>query len=277
MLTGIGVNKIPMSNSAFSKNHLSIELGSGFCFLLLGNTETKVISETFRIDLAENNPDYSIIFNHSALLNKSFHSVSLSFCHQKFSLIPDSILEKSELRAFLELNCKLTADDEVQSKALHSLTASLVYAIDKKVLSRFQQNFPNLVVSHAVDHFLQQILLQEKEASELHLSIYPGIFLAAVRENGDLKFVNSFSFRSAEDVLYYSVYVAEQCKLKPELLHLFLSGEVKEGDNISQILVKYFYKVHLFGLNSTLLRNIQIIENKSFKNTQLINQFKCAL
>lgn len=267
-----------MTNTlSISKNHLSIELGSGFCFLSLGRKDNATIIETAHITLSEHHPDFASILNHPIISGSTIHTASLSFANSKFCLLPDAIFDKDNRRASLALNCQLMENEEVFHKPLHTLQAQLIFAANQKVVQLFMEAFPEISFSHTALHFIQQIEKINHASEELHISVYPQLFYCCSFLSGQVIIINSFQFRSPEDLLYYAVYVAEQSGLKPEKVKLCLSGLIEKGDSTSQLLEKYFNEVHYFNEAKELVKSIQLSDKKHFINPQLIQQFKCEL
>jgi hypothetical protein len=67
-----------------------------------------------------------------------------------------------------------------------------------------------------------------------------------VLEGKNLLFYNTFNYHSAEDFIYYLLFVCEQLHLNPEKTELQLLGEIEKNSAIHLITQKYVRHVQ-FG------------------------------
>lgn len=266
-----------LTKSTF-RSHLSIELGSGFCFLLIGNKEQKEIVQ-IDIQAFPKNHIFSAddLVSNDNIKNIKPQSVSLSYCNQKFTLVPESLFEAAAAGKYLSLNCVVEKDDVVRFQYLHASGMVLIYALPEKQLLELSKVFPQLIVTHFAGHFLQNLPVQKKLHPEIHVAFYPELMLLAVRNEGRLSFLNSFSYRAPEDVIYYLLYVAEQCGIRPEEAHLYLSGEIEANGKINQAIAKYFLNIHFSTPERALNISNKYTDIKPYRFTQLIHQFTCEL
>ena len=65
-----------------------------------------------------------------------------------------------------------------------------------------------------------------------------------------LDYYNTFRYNTAEDFMYYLVFVVEQLNLNPESVQLMLLGEIEKHSPLSDLMHKY-------------IRNIQFLERNS--------------
>ena len=76
---------------------------------------------------------------------------------------------------------------------------------------------------------------------------------------GALQFYNTFSFTTAEDLIYYVMFVMEQLSLNSEKIEIDLYGEVEEDSNIYDLLSQYIRNVK-FGDRSELTKYTDILD-----------------
>jgi hypothetical protein len=63
---------------------------------------------------------------------------------------------------------------------------------------------------------------------------------------GKVHFYNAFTWKSEKDLLYYTLAVAKNNSIKLDKATLWLSGRVRPGDEIHQLLSNYVYKTSFF-------------------------------
>jgi hypothetical protein len=72
-------------------------------------------------------------------------------------------------------------------------------------------------------------------------------------KKGKLHFYNAFQWKNEKDLLYYTMAIAKNNAIELEKAILWISGRVRPGDEIHQLLSNYVYKTSFFtpskGLN----------------------------
>ena len=75
----------------------------------------------------------------------------------------------------------------------------------------------------------------------------------------------AFRFDSPGDFLYYVLLAYEQCRLKPDAVPLFLSGNILENGAIYRNLVRYVQSIHFLNWTGTVLPDTAVsLPNKHF-------------
>ena len=64
-------------------------------------------------------------------------------------------------------------------------------------------------------------------------------------ENKKLLLINSFSWQTNEDILYYTLFVCEQLELNPEKFTLTITGEIEKGSVLYQLLSNYVLDINI--------------------------------
>jgi len=70
-------------------------------------------------------------------------------------------------------------------------------------------------------------LKQDSGHNIIHLHFLRNRFDLAVLSDNTLRFFNTFHFDNDEDILYFTLYAAEQLKLRPGESRLRLSGDIE--------------------------------------------------
>jgi hypothetical protein len=64
-----------------------------------------------------------------------------------------------------------------------------------------------------------------------------------VTENKKLILLNTFTWQTNEDILYYVMFVSEQLELNPEKFPMIVSGDIDDSSSIYQLLYRYVRNV----------------------------------
>jgi hypothetical protein len=68
--------------------------------------------------------------------------------------------------------------------------------------------------------------------------------------DGKLRFYNSFEFKTADELVYFAMFITEELQLHPRNITLVLSGEISPDDENYNRLAKFFGKVELNNLTT---------------------------
>ena len=71
-------------------------------------------------------------------------------------------------------------------------------------------------------------------------------------KKGKLHFYNAFRWKNEKDLLYYTMAMAKNNAIELEKAILWISGRVRPGDEIHQLLSNYVYKTSFFNPSKDL-------------------------
>lgn len=267
-----------MSELSHGNNHLSVEAGSGFSFLLAANRSS---CECVDVEILATEPNsvnlFSQILQRSQWLQSKPYSISLSCCDQYCTLVPLELFEHSQKEKYLSLNCEPRPNDIVWHYTIHSIQCELVFAIDSDLKRDFEKNFPAIVFRHSAALMIDHIQSFMNAKTTLYINFYPGLMQLAVMDNRKLRFFNSYTWKTAEDVIYYALFVAEQLKISPQEAKITLMGEVNENDPVFNLLNRYFGDVAFCPQVQGVSYSENMKKQPAHRFVNLVNQFKCEL
>jgi hypothetical protein len=97
--------------------------------------------------------------------------------------------------------------------------------------------------------------LENKKNSEtnVNVNIHISYFEIIITNQKSLLFYNTFHYTSAEDVVYYLLFVFEQFNLNPESIKVKITGELDKNSTIYSLLFKYIRELS-FGQKPASLK-----------------------
>jgi hypothetical protein len=198
----------------------------------------------------------------SLKISKSYGSVSISISNTLFSFIPKALFQEKSLDLYVKLNTQIKSSYDFRYKTLEKEGIIVCFAVPKNLNSWIEKVFPNAKLTHEIAIFTESVLRDFYSLSEnrVIINIHKNHFDIISLEKGQLKFINSFLFKTKEDLLYYILYAFEQLEINPNLIEVFLLGEIKKGDEIHQLIFQYIKNIN-FGFR-----------NKNIKITGALNQ-----
>ncbi len=184
------------------------------------------IIRTESIELHESTPDQykSALGNFfsSNKFDKDYSEVSAAWCSSQNALVPLRVYNDTDAKSIHKLIFGDVLDHKtVDFNRLMELSMVSVFEIPDWVKSFFVIKYPRITIKHEHALTLRAIFQSSTFNSALHISLcddYMNIFLV---QHNELKFSNTFEYQTADDILYYSMYVLEQQGWKDEKIKVF--------------------------------------------------------
>lgn len=184
----------------------------------------------------------------STLIRHAYYSVDGLLVNSLSTLVPKGVFEEDRKKTYLKFNMALEGDELIFSDDLKVLDAKTVFALPLCLKGKLDFLFPNIRYHHFSSILIEALLRQNKNQTtkKMIAHVQASHFQVIVLDGKHLLFFNTFNHHSAEDFIYYLLFVCEQLHLNPEKLDLQLLGEIEKGSSIYQITQKYVRHVQ-FG------------------------------
>ncbi len=193
-------------------------------------------------------------FEKEADLNQNFDQVKLVYHHDIFTLVPTELFEESHAADYLKYNTRLLQTDTLSvDEELADTGAHLVYVAYSNINNYFYEKYG----SYSYFHYSALTLPQLGNLEDgLFIEVMPSHFYLTIYNDGKLIAHNLFQHEEVEDILFYTLYAAEQNELDPELFRLTIIQEEKNQE--------------LYDLLYTYVREVQFLNNYPDYLKQLI-------
>ncbi|HAL83002.1 MAG TPA: hypothetical protein DCO83_12835 [Mucilaginibacter sp.] len=181
----------------------------------------------------------------SELLTATYKKVTIGMPATALTLVPGSLFDEehvAEFARFLDVkeNEKVfaqTLDD--QNMIVYKTNTKLVAAVEKF-------NLQNTV--YTARGWVKAIEKSSPPDNNLYLEIGKSTVQFLYFPSGKLRFYNTFEFRDQDELAYFTTFVAEELKLKPQQTTLVLSGDVSPGDSNMLRLANFYPKIEINSL-----------------------------
>lgn len=182
-----------------------------------------------------------VLAKESRLMNRKYGSVACVIVNNLSTIIPSPLFEKSRKELYLKFNAKLQGDELVIVDELKNLDAKNVFALPINLKAKLEYLYKNISYHHFSSVLIEGLLIQNKNQTtkKLYVHVQPSHFEAIVIEGKNLLFYNTFNHHTAEDFIYYLLFVCEQLQLNPENIEVVLLGEIERNSDIYLIAQKY--------------------------------------
>lgn len=188
-------------------------------------------------------------------LSAPFSQVRLMIGNGSSTLVPEALFDKTEKAALFDFNMAggpFHAENIYFDRLRVSDAVSLYHiAPDEGLLCR--DFFPEAVIYHHSSVLIQALLMKYmNQDNDLHLFVNTGSSrLDIMRMKGKkLDYFNSFTYNTAEDYMYYLIFVVEQLGLNPENVQLIMTGEVERNSRLTDLVRKYVRSISFAERNS---------------------------
>ena len=182
-----------------------------------------------------------IILKENKLLNHKFQSVSCLIVNNLSTLVPTALYEDDRKRMYLKFNTSLESDELIVVDEIKSLEAKNIFALPFSIKTKLDHQFKNINYHHASSALIDSLVAINKNqiSKKLYAHIQATHFETIVLDGKNLLFYNTFNHHSAEDFIYYLLFVCEQLQLNPEKIELIFLGEIEKNSAIYSAAQKY--------------------------------------
>lgn len=232
---------------------ISIQVGlDGFSFCLLDILRDRfVMLRDYRLGgkgLSEPSAILEII-NSDEFLAREYRRYRILFASERNTLVPAAFFDPALKDHFFTLNYNPDEKNTVINNKIAQPDAFLLFDINRDILNTMVGAFPEASVSSHIRPLLYSSFAATsgKTGNHIRLHIEDTFFNLIIISAGKLKFFNSFRFRNATDLLYFTMKVLEQYSIGPDE-EISLSGNLEQGDELYNALRKYVKELKFAGL-----------------------------
>jgi len=189
----------------------------------------------------------NIVFEHPcfSFSYQSFHVVHVG---GKYTIIPDPVfIEKEKDRLF---DFCFPKDPSLKTivHPVHALDASILFGLDKDVYAFLLRSLTNPQFIHSISPLL--IAWQKKSLPVfpklMHVAMHQTTLDVLCVEQGNLLFLNSYSYENSQDAVYYIMYICKQTGFNQLEDYITVSGRQDLCRPVLSVIHKYVKKTNYF-------------------------------
>jgi hypothetical protein len=195
-------------------------------------------------------------FNTKPLLRK------ISFSNQRFCLLPTFLKDDHARVNAFEFSFKKQDGEILKHQILSELDSQLIFG-----LNPVQIKIANLLevqdFSHFAFNYLRSILARKfySDSNELFIDIDQHFILAIIIKNGNLQLINTYSYRTNEDILYHFLNLSKIFGLDTNKDTYFISGNYFKGAKLHTLLQNYIRYLFTIKLDDKVSPTLSIEPN----------------
>lgn len=235
-------------------NNLSIQVSlSGLSFSVVNCTNnTLVLFKKFPLIGEVKTPATleaslkSALFD-SQLSKYRFKKVRLLFKNELSTIVPKPLFDANALKHYLRFSVKLLENDFLTYDEITNTDLVNVYVGHKNIIKYVKNQFDNVSYTHynsvLIEHAIRTY--STKDGVHLKMILQEREFTLVVVKNKNLQYINSFTYNTKEDLVYYVLFAYEQLGLKPDKHVLEIIGKCTMLDERFKLLYTYIRNVRL--------------------------------
>lgn len=195
----------------------------------------------------------SKVISATPLLKQRFKDSKITWEGSKYTLVPESLMQKERADRYLSLNVPFNpAEEVILLDHVKHLKAYTIFSIPLRIRSIIQKHLHTDQISHISSALIEGILINYKNQM-LHpkcfLHIRESFFDLIIADHEKLYYSNSFDFKTPEDLVYYVIFVLDQLGFSPDEAEVILMGKIQKNAPLYQILFKYIRKLEFAPRN----------------------------
>jgi Protein of unknown function (DUF3822) len=231
---------------------LAFEINNeGFSYAIKDDEENIYVAvAVFHFDKSIGVVDYSIILQkelqRQPAFSGNFKKVCIMYSFAESVLIPFSLYNSGENANVLNLiHGDLQSDVSVLTDTISKSEIYNIYRVPAPVRNVIKSKFPG-----AIDRHQYSVLLNEAPPTEDKLLIifYPKKLVMMLNRNGSPQFINTFSYDTANDVLYILLNTCKQFEVDD--IPVEIGGMVDKNSPLTIEIHNYFSSVSFTGLRT---------------------------
>lgn len=238
-------------NAIKNNDELIIEIGNSHlaCIVKKGSKDLIAAFELFTFEkeeIADFEELFSVVLNDSQLIDKTFANTRIYINNEFSLLVPVFKFNKEISTEYLNI---VFGEDQSAKKQFEHLDTNP----DLMNVFRMPQEWFNILNHHlmsvSVHHSYSKIVRRafttfaNTTAPVIKVQFYPTHLIVVVMKGSVLHFIQSFTYQSSEDILYYLLNISQRFEVNTNDLSMQVSGIIDFTSSFYHDLVKYFKSI----------------------------------
>ncbi len=251
---------------------LSIQFSlDGFSFCV-SDTRTKkdIFFTEYLFEETQNSPEdllkkIKTIFKSDANLQLEYSNVTIIHQNNLATIVPNTYFEENSLANYLNYNIKTLKNDFIAFDDVLKIDAKNVYIPYVNINNYLFQNFGEFEYKHHHTVLLEKLLkTNNSDEKVMYVNVSNNVLEIIVLESKKLILLNSFSYTSKEDFIYYILFTAEQLQLNPADFKLFFTGDINIESDIYKITYKYVKEISFLESKNSIFKELKLSKHSNY-------------
>jgi hypothetical protein len=246
--------KIESAETAAQNARLVLLAGPDtFSFIISGAENNFISLQSYHLP-AETNADMAAarlkeIISSQDVLRQDFEKVVVIYCFPAALIVPGQFAAENNKKEMLELIFGDQHDALIKKDTDAVQNRQVVYSTDKQTASVFNYIFP----THTDKHLYSLLPgIAGLHSNGLYCIFFNSSFTVLLLKEGKLQVVQTYSYKSPEDVVYYLLHVCESFDAEVNNTTVYLNGMISLDSRLYSEISKYFLEIDFGSLPGTI-------------------------
>ena len=221
---------------------------------------------------------FRLAVNESRILKEfEFSRSFLGFGNAWYTLVPNGLFQQGDETRLLRFT-QSRSDLQAFHQRIQGFDARLIFGLEPELYHMAAHLFQNPVVLHAVGAQLERASLESSIGNQptvsLHLSQRELDIL--VYSGKKLLLQNSFPVNTADEVLYYTLFVLERLELMPDQVNLEIFGSADPRSGALLRLKDHLPQLRVAGWPDYFQASYKLLEVPAYRHLDLFSLSLCS-
>lgn len=243
-----------MQNDSFQKLYIQVSLQQ-FTYCVKNQLSGEILHlKSFDLDPYKTiEQQLDVLFDKEEALTIGFQDVLVLHDNNLNTFVPTPLFNEAALGSYLQYNTKVFPTDFFDYDSINTAELENIYVPYVQFNNYFLDQFGSFTFQHVHTNLVQHLLHKSvaNNNNELFVHITNKHFEIVLLKNRELQFFNSYEYQTAEDFIYYLLFVFEQLKLDPQEQLVQLLGIVNKESALYEIAYNFIKNVTIFNMQST--------------------------
>lgn len=210
-------------------------------------------------------------------LTQAYDSSSVAYVNIHSTLIPSAVYQEKDKAAYFNTNIS-ESDLSIATQTVTNLELNVVYGIPEAQKALIKRYFPSAKEFHHTGSLLNALANENmltQEASVI-VNIHDNLVDIIVSKDKQLQLLNTYTYKTKEDYLYFLLNACEQLKLDLEQTPFTVYGRIEKASQLADIMRNYIHKVQFGKRISKFKYGYQMNELPEHFFLNLFSQYLCV-
>lgn len=219
------------------------------------------------------------LFDEDPLFKLNFKSVLFQYQSYRAMLVPDTLFDSKNLKAFLKFHHNLDENDHIYYHPLKQAEAYVIFSVPIFYEEILNSKYTNVKYLHHSIPFIYNAIENrgnEQNNPSLHVHFTGDFFDVLILRNKKIQLFNSFFYKKYTDVIYFIINILNLYSYQPAHTKIYLSGQVEENTELYKELEVIFNALNLESFVSAYQYSDDMKTIGPHKFVNLINAYSCV-
>jgi hypothetical protein len=214
------------------------------------------------------------------LLSNNFSEVVFQHLSFRVMLVPESLFDSKNLRAFLKFHYDVDEKDYIHFQELKSAEAFVIFTVPSQIEELLCSKYPKVKFSHHTIPFIHNALNRnDNNENSRVLNIYfaTDFFDIMIVRDHKIQLFNSFYYEKYTDVLFFLANILNLFSIKPDNTKINISGNLQKVSELKNELKRMFKIIDFDKFNPSFNYSSKLTSLEQHRFANLLNLYPCEL